>query len=155
MQVYDNALALLVDHLHGLVQLLSAIATLAGKDVASHATGVHAHQYGFFGSPFALEDGDVLQTVAFLTEGDDAEVTVFCGQVSLHALLHQTFLLQAVGDEVFDGDYLQAMLACHLLQLGHACHGAVLVENFNECRGRLQAAKACQIDGRLGVSGSL
>ena len=155
MQVHDNALALLVDHLHGLVQLLSAIATLAGKDIASHATGVHAYQYWLFGSPFALEYGDVLQAVALLAEGNDAEVAVFGGQVSLYALLHQAFLLQTVGDEVLDGDYLQTMLACHFLQLGHACHGAVLVENFNECRGRLQTAKACQVDGCLGVSCSL
>ena len=151
LQVHDNTLALLVYHLHSLMQLLSAITTLAGKDIACHAAGVHAHQYGFFGSPLALENGDVLQSVALLTEWNNAEVAIFRRQVGLYAFLHQAFLLQAVGYQVLDGNYLQAMLACHLLQLGHACHGSVLVENLDECRSRLKTAKASQVYGSLGV----
>ena len=44
------------------------------------------------------------------------------------------------------------MLACHFLELGEACHGAVFVEYLDEGGGGLQAAEACEVDGGFGVA---
>ena len=96
----------------------------------------------------------MLQSVALLAEGDDVEVSVGCGHVCFHAPLHERFLLEAVGDEVADADDLQSVLASHLLQLGHAGHGAVFVQNLDEGCSRLQTREASQIDSSLGVSGT-
>ena len=100
-------LALLLDELHGLVELFSAVATLTGKDVACGTTRVHAHQHGLVGFPFTLDKGDMLQSVALLTEGDDAEMSVSSGHVCFYTLLHKAFALQTVGDEVFNLDEFQ------------------------------------------------
>ena len=153
VEVDYDTLALVFDEFHGLVQLFAAVASPAAEDVARHTAGVHAHQYGFVFAPLAFEQGHVLQSVALLAEGHDAEVAVLGGHVGLHTLLHQRLALQSVGDEVLDGDDVQSVALGHLLQLWHARHGAVLVQYFDECRRRLQSGQSCQVDGRLGVSG--
>ena len=47
------------------------------------------------------------------------------------------------------------MLLCHLAQLGHACHGSVLVENLDEGSRGLQSCHAGKVNGGLSMSGAL
>ena len=65
---------------------------------------MNAHQHGFVGLPFAFNQSDVLQVVALLAEGDEAEMTIFCRHVHFLALLDEAFVFQAIGNEVLDGD---------------------------------------------------
>ena len=61
VEVDDEAAALLLDELHGLVQLLAALAAHRAEDVPCGAAGVDAHQYGLAISDVALQEGDVLE----------------------------------------------------------------------------------------------
>ena len=114
-EVYDSAAPFLLNHLHCLVELFAAVASLAAEGVARQAAAVHAHHDGFARLPTALDEGYVLQAVALLAEGDDAEVSVGGRHVGLYAFLHERFLLHAVGNEVLDGDYLQSVAGGNLL----------------------------------------
>ena len=94
----------------------------------------------------------MLQAVALLAERNDVEVSVGSRHVCFDATLHERFLLQAIGDEVADADNLESMFASHLLELWHACHRAVLVQDFYQGSSRLQAREAGKIDGSFRVS---
>ena len=155
LKVDYGSTAFLVYHLHCLVELLSAVTAHTAEDISGHAAGVHAYHNGFVLVPIALDEGYVLQAVALLAEGYDAEVSPLGRQVCLDAFLDKGFLLEAICNEVADGDNLETMLLGNLLELWQACHGAVLVENLDECRCRLESGEACQIDGCLGMSGTL
>ena len=96
----------------------------------------------------------MLQAVALLAEGNEAEVAVLGGHVHLVALLHQALVLQTVGYEVLDGDDVQPLALGELLQLGHACHGAVFIQYLDEAGCGLHAGQTCQVDSGLGVSGA-
>ena len=88
----------------------------------------------------------MLQSVAFLAEGDDVEVSVGSGHVCFYASFYEGFLLEAVGDEVAYADDFEIVLASHLLELWHTSHCAVFVEDFDECCCRLQSREACQVN---------
>ena len=94
----------------------------------------------------------MLLTVALLTEGDDAEMTIFRGHVHFLAHLDERLLLQTVGYEVLDGDDLQAVLAGEHLQLWHTGHGAVVVHDLHQGTGRVEACQLTQVDGGLGMT---
>ena len=59
-----------------------------------------------------------------------------------------------VGYQVLDGDDFQTETLCYLLQLRHTGHGAVVVDNLNQCTCGLQSCQTGQIDSCLGMSGS-
>ena len=96
----------------------------------------------------------MLQSVAFLAEGDKSEVPVFGGHVDFHAFLYQRFLSEAVGYQVADGDNLDAEFLGLLHELGHTGHGAVLVHDLDEGSCGLQACQASHVNGGLGVAGA-
>ena len=79
-------------------------------------------------------------------------MSVLGGHVGLLPHLDERLLSQTVGDEVFDGDDLQAMLTGKHLQLGHAGHGAVVVHDFHQRAGGVQSGQLAQVDGGLGVA---
>ena len=151
-EIDDGTFTFLLNELHGLVQLLTAVTALAAEDVACGTTGVHSYEHRLVGGPFSLDEGDMLQTVALLTEGDDTEVSVSSGHVCLHAFFHKAFALQAIGDEVFDLDEFHVELLSLFDELGHPCHGAVGIENLDEGGGRFQSSQTGQVDGSLGMS---
>ena len=155
VEIDHNALAILVYHLHGPVQLFATVTTFTAKDITGHATAMHTHQNGLVGLPCSLDESHMLQAIALLPEGNDAKTAKFCGQLCLHSTLHDGFLLETVGNEVANADNLQSMFLSHLLELWHACHGTVLVENLYESSSRLQSCQACQIHRSLCMSGSL
>ena len=103
IEVHDYAFALCLNEVHRLVQLFAAIATLASKDIARHATRMHPYQNGFVLFPFAFEQGHMFQSITFLTEGNNAEMSVFRRHIGFHALFHQRFALQTIADEIFYG----------------------------------------------------
>ena len=151
-QIDHHALAFFLYQLHGAVELLAAVAALRSEDVAGGAAGVHTHKHRLIGSPCSLEDGHMLQSVAFLPEGDDAEMSVFCGQVGFLAFLHERLFLQSVGDDVLDLYQPDSQLLGFFHQLRHSCHRAVGIEDLNERCGGTESCQPGQVDGSLGVS---
>ena len=154
VEVEDNALAGFVYHLHGAVQLLAAVAALGTEDVAGHAGGMHAHGDCLVLFPFALNQGNVLEAVVLLAEGDKAEMAVLGGHVHLLAFLYEALVFKAVGNEVFDCDDVKPLALGKFLQLRHTRHGAVVVEYFNEAGGRREPGEAGEVNGCFGVSGA-
>ena len=115
---------------------------------------MYAHQNRFIGSPGTFDQSHVLQTVALLAESDVAEMSVLGRHIHFRSLFYHRFLFQAIGNQVADGDDFDAELVGHLLQLRHAGHSSVFVQNLNQGCGRLQSRQACQIDSCLCVSGT-
>ena len=155
LHVDQHAAPLLLNHLHGLVQLFAAVAAQRTEDVAGGARRVHTHHDGLAFAPFALAQCEMLQTVAHLTEGYEVEMSVGGGHLHFVAHLHERVLAQPVGDEVLDGDDAQLVSVGKLQQLRHACHGAVVVHNLYECSGGRESCQTAKVDGGLGVSASL
>jgi hypothetical protein len=60
-------------------------------------------------------------------------------------------VLQAVADEVCNGDALQAVLSSKLEELRGARHGAVVIHNLAQHARGLAGRQAAQIHRRLGV----
>jgi hypothetical protein len=59
-----------------------------------------------------------------------------------------------VGDQVGDADQRQVVLGGEGLEVGHAHHGAVVVDHLAEHAGRPQPGEHRQVDGGLGVPGA-
>ena len=113
---------------------------------------MNAYEQRLIGLPFALDEGDVLQAVVDLAEGDELEMPVLRGQVNLIAHLDDFFGAQAVGNQVLDGDDGHVESFGHIHQLRQARHGAVRVDDFNKGGSRVEARNAHQVDGCLGMA---
>ena len=96
-----------------------------------------AHQYGLAISDVALQQGDVLEPVALLSEGDEVELSPLRGHQYLLATLYDALGAQAVGDEVLDGDDLQLEALGDLPELGQARHRPIVVDDLDEGCGGL------------------
>ena len=88
----------------------------------------------------------MLESVAFLTEGYEAEVAEGCGHVDLDALLDERLGAQAIGYEVAYRHEFEPPLVGLDTELGQTGHCAVGVEYLYE-RGRwTQTGQTCQVD---------
>ena len=113
-----------------------------------------AHQCRSAVGDFALDECDVLQSVADLTEGDDAEVTVLRRQLRLHTLLDEALTIHPILDQVGYGDDLEPMLLRKDEELGQTGHGAVLIDNLDEAAHGTKSGETAEVDRRLGMSGA-
>ena len=64
LHVDNNSLSCLVYHLHGLVELLTAVTTLAAQNVACSARRVNTDQDRLAFFPFSLDECHVFQAIA-------------------------------------------------------------------------------------------
>ena len=87
---------------------------------------MHAHHQRLVFFPFALDQCEVLESVAHLAERYQFEVSVFGGHVGFLSHFHQRVFLQPVGNEVFDGDELHVVLLGKLGQLRQAGEVVIL-----------------------------
>ena len=149
-----EAFALMLYHLHGAVQLIAAVALAGAEDVASGAAGVDAHQDRLALLPLALLEYHVGVAVVELGVGDELEVAPLGGEEDLFFAADEGLVGHAVGDEVLDGDDLEAEALGHLLELRHAGHGAVVVDDLDEGAGGVEAREASQVNSSLGVAGT-
>ncbi len=69
----------------------------------------------------------------------------------LFTTLYDALRAEAVGDEILDGDDLQAEALSDLPQLGKASHRTILVDDLDECGYGLQACQTGQVNGRFGM----
>ena len=152
LHIDHHALALFLDGLHGLMQLLATIAALRSEDVASHTRRVHAHQHGLVLLPLALDQCQMLQSCALLSEGHQTEMTVVRRHIHLFAHLDERLFLESVGYHVLDADHFQVPLSCKVHQFGQSCHRTVLVHDLHQCSGRVEASHVTEVDGSLGMA---
>ena len=108
IEVKHDAFPFFIDQLHRFVELFPAIAAAAPENVARHATTVHAHQDRFARLPRSFEKRRVFETVALLFERNKAEIAVIRRHFDFLPAFHEAFLLQTVGNQVFDGDNPQS-----------------------------------------------
>ena len=147
LHIDDHALALLLNHLKRLVQLLAAVAAQRAEDVASGAAGMDANQHGFVLSPLTLDKCHVFQSVAFLSERYQLEMTIAGRHIHTAANLDERLLLQPVGYQVPDTDNLQMVYPAKLYQFGQTGHRAVVVHDFHQCAGRIKPRQFTEVDG--------
>ena len=96
--------------------------------------------------------------VLHLVEGRFVDAQHGIHAADLHRLLahagDEGFAPDAVGDQVLDGDDLQAVLAGEDQQLRQPLHRAVVIDDLGEDAGRLQPGQLGEIGARLGVAGA-
>ncbi len=127
--------AVLADELHGGGELFAAVATEAPENVARKAFAVHAHVNRLAEVGVARDPRHMFHAVGLALVGVCGKVAVLGRHMRSGHALHQLLILEAVVDEVADGDNLEAELLRHFLKLRHAGHGAVLVHDFDEGGG--------------------
>ena len=152
--IEDYAATFLLYHAHGLVQLVAAVAFTAAEDVAGGAAGMHTHQHGLIVFPFAFRQRHVCGAVVQLGVGGEFEIAPAGGQEHLFLFADECLVRHTVGDKVFDGDNLDAETLAHLHQLWQTGHGAIVVDDFDEGTSGVESCQSCQVDSRLGVSGT-
>ena len=133
-------------------QLRPAVAAQRAEDVAGQAFGVHPDQYVVAVAEVAGDQRDVFDAVLGVAVAVGGEVAVGGGQPGLGLAAHGRLALPAVGDQVLDGDDRQAVLAGEQHQFRQPRHGAVLVGDLADGRGRAQAGEPGEVDARLGVA---
>ena len=113
---------------------------------------MYAHEDWLVILPFALDEGQMLQAVALLTEGDEAEMTVIRRHIYLFAHLNERLFLQSVGNHILDADQFQVPFPGKSDELRQTGHGAVFVHDLHEGSGRVETGHLTEVDGCLGVS---
>ena len=81
------------------------------------------------------------------------EISVVRGQAGGGGFGDEPFAWATVRDQIIDGDEGQAMAAREFLELGSTRHRAVIVHNFAEHAGGLEARELCEIHGSFRVAG--
>ena len=140
------------NHAQGFVEDFAALAT-GGEEISGGALGVHADEYRFssvvlgsWSAEVAFDQGDVaFAAVDFALVGDHAEVAVSGGDGGFGGAGDVALVLQAVADELGDGEHLHVVLGAELDEVGNARHGAVVVHNFADHSRRIEACKAGEI----------
>ncbi len=148
MHVDDDALAGLVDDLHGRVELVAAVAAHGPEDVARHALGVHPDEHGIVGRDLALHQGYVLHLVHVVLVDDELEVPAEGGgECRRRCPADEGFRLHPEVDEIGDGDDLEPVLFREDLQVGHPRHGAVVLHDFADDAAGFECRKPREIHG--------
>ena len=112
---------------------------------------MYAYEDGLAVSDVTLDQRDMLEAIALLLEGDEAEVAPLRGHGDLFTTLYDALRAEAVGDEILDGDDLQAEALSDLPQLGKASHRTIFVDDLDECSYGLQACQTGQVNGSFGM----
>ena len=113
---------------------------------------MYSYKYRLVFLPFALDECEVLQTVALLTEGDESEMSVFGRHVHLFANLDERLFLQTIGYHILDGDDFHVPLLCQLHELGQTGHCAVFIHYLHQCSCRIEVSHLTEVDGGFGMS---
>ena len=90
-----------------------------------------------------------------LAEGDGGEITVRRREPDRSHPLDELLRLAAVLDQVLDRDHLDLVLLAVGDQVGDAGHRPVLAHDLADHSGRVEAGKAGEVDGGLGLAGAL
>ena len=114
-----------------------------------------AHQHRLAVGDVALDQREVMLAVHGGAIEQQVEGAVVGRQ--LHALLQldELFAAAAVFDEIEDGAELELVLLLEREQVGQPRHGAVVLDDFAEHAGGIEARQAREVDRGLGVAAAL
>ena len=104
--VENDAAPCLVDHAHGVVQLLTAVAAARSQCVAGEAFGVHTHEdiLAIVGRHIPHNESDMLDTVDKAAVTNGTELAVVGRQLGFDNALNQVLVVATVFDELLDGN---------------------------------------------------
>ena len=83
------------------------------------------------------------------------EVAPLGGDAGLGHPLDELLVLAAIADELGDGDEKEVVLLAELHEVGHAGHGAVVVDDLAQDTSGVLTGHTGQVDRSLGVAGPL
>ena len=116
---------------------------------------MHAHEHVLTLAEVAVDERDVLAIVDVVAVADHAPLAEVGRQARLGDAVHQPLVLQAVGDELGDGDEGEVVPIGERLELRPARRGAVVVEDLADDARRVQAGEPGQVHRGLGVADAL
>lgn len=143
--VDDDAGALLLNTLHGGMELTATVTAARGENVAREALAVDANEGGGVWVDLPFDEGDVMGVVQDTAVKVQAEAAEVGGHVDFLHFFNQTFATTAIGDEVGNATHAQAVLLGEGAEVIESCHGAVGIHDLDEdaCSG--QAGEASEI----------
>ena len=112
-----------------------------------------AHQHFLAVADLAPNQRDVGPAIDDAVVGGDVERSVLGRQSRRGDPLHQPVVAHPVLDQVGDRDHQQVVAAREAFQLRDARHRPVLVHDFADDAGRVEAGEAREVDGGLGLTG--
>jgi hypothetical protein len=101
--VKNDASASFLDHLHGEVELIAAVATVRTERVARETLGMGPDKNRLAFSDIPFDEGDVVFVVDDVLKDENLEVAVFRGERGLVDLIDEAFVLHPEFDQVGDG----------------------------------------------------
>ena len=116
---------------------------------------MHAHQHVVGARDLALDQRHVVLVVHQRAVADDGELAERGRHPRLHHALHELVVLAPVGDQIGDGDHLQAVALAVRDQVGHPRHRPVVVHDLADHAGGREAREPREVDRRLGLAGAL
>ena len=152
--VEEDAPACFGDGLYRHLALHTAVAPQAAEHVAGEALAVDANQHRLLGADVAEHERDVLRGVDRGAVGEGAGGAVLGREPGLGNALDEALMLEAIGDDVGDGDDVDAELPGDFLQLRHAGHRSVGVHDLADDRARRQSGHPGEVDAGLGLARS-
>ena len=135
------------------VGLLPAVASKAVEHVAGQTLAVDPDESGGVRAHLAHDQRNVVVLVDDAPVRDGGELAVCGRHLRLGDPLDHLLVAAAVGDDVGDGDDVDAVLLGEVLQLRHPCHRAVVVHDLADDAGRVKAGHPGEVDDGLGLPG--
>ena len=151
--VEEDAVARFGNLLQRQVDLLTAVAAHAPKDVSGEAFTVDADQDRFVLGPLTDRQCDVLAHIHVALVGDGLEWAVVGGEAGLGHALDESLCPAALGDDLGDAENLESVFLGKLLQLGEPGHGAVFSHDLADDAGGVHAHHLAKVNGGFGVAG--
>ena len=136
------------------MKLFAAFATHGSEDISCSTRRVNPYKDWLILGEFAFYQCDVFLPVAFLTERNQTEMSELGWHIHLFTFVDNRFGFKTVCDKVFYADNFDIEFLGNLHQFGKTRHGAVFVNDFDQCSCRIQTGKASQVYGSFGMSGT-
>src|SRR5215470_1426619 len=147
--VHEDAAAFTLDDRERLVELRAAVAPARAEHVTGEALRVHAYENGLVGAHVALDEGHGEAIVHRGLIGDAGEVAVVGGKLGGRGPPYELLLVDAVLDQVLDGDAQEPVALREGEEIGHPRHPPFVVEHLADHSGGSAPGEAGQVDGGL------
>ena len=153
--VEDDPAALRLHASHGLLELRAAVTAQRMEHVAGQALRVHTNKHVVLALDVTDHQRHVRAVVHQAAKPVADELAEARGELDFGLLHHEPLGPPAIPDEVCNRDHLQAVLGREGLELRAAGHGPVVVHDLADDAGGNQSREPGEVDGRLGVTGTL
>ena len=150
IEIHDHAPALFGDHLHRGVQLPAAVASQRMEHVASEALRVHSDENAVVAFAHVAEnERDVLVIVDVVAISDHPPYAELGREPRFGNAMNESLGLEAIRDELRDGDEREVVLRRELLELRTPRSRAIFIQNFANDSGRIESSEVSQDRLRL------